>query len=174
MSFLDKESRDCSTVCLVVASRTHCGALAMGTIALVIHLPMDPVPPHAQTTRLSWLEMKSTHQMSAAGLQRGWDITNSWSELTFFMLVCFFGFRTGRRPVDCPLNKCRQAVTGCPTAHWLWWGMDLINYQFERDLSCLILWANGCFCVWSSQACSQVKFRDFNIAEKKQRKTLSG
>lgn len=80
------------------------------------------------------------------------------------MFVCFFGFRTGRQPVDCPLNKCRQAVTGCPTAHWLWWGIDLINYQFERDLSCLILWANGGLCVC---LCSQLKFSNFIVEIKK-------
>lgn len=54
-------------VWLVVAQRTHCGALAIATIALVIHLLTDPVPPRAQTPKLSRLGMKSTHQMSAAG-----------------------------------------------------------------------------------------------------------
>lgn len=48
--------------------------------------------------------------------------------------------------------------------------MDLINYLFERDLSCLILWANGRLCLVQPDLLTIEILTSILAREKKERK----
>lgn len=109
------------------------GTVTVRTKTLIIHFLPDKSPT-LKPQMVPALDEKHPPNVTC------WceKITNSWTSLVLASAL------------ECSQELSIQQVQthmSSPPVHWQWWEMDLINYRFKCDLSCLILGLISCLCV---------------------------